>query len=138
MAQLRVGTATHAGMVRPANEDNLLATGGAYVVADGMGGHQAGEVASELAVQLLSELIGGYALPTAEDVVEAIRTANGDIFRAAIANPGQQGMGTTVTAIAVIADPFAGRGAPNIDTTDMPGDETGERPQTLSLSVVGL
>ncbi len=56
--------------------------------------------------------------PTAEQVVESIRIANGDIFRAAIANPDQQGMGTTVTAIAVIADPYAGRAAPNIDLND--------------------
>ncbi len=47
----------------------------------------------------------------------AIRTANGDIFRAAIANPDQAGMGTTITAIAVIGDHYAGRAEPNIDTS---------------------
>jgi protein phosphatase len=115
MADVNVGFATHPGQLRPENEDNLLVTDRLFVVADGMGGHAAGEVASQLAVARIGELLGGDELPTATDVVAAIRAANGDIFRAAIADPGQHGMGTTVTAIAVIADAFAGRGAPNID-----------------------
>jgi len=118
MAELRVGATTHTGQLRPANEDSLLVTERAFVVADGMGGHEAGEVASLIAVERLSELLGDDDLPSAEDVVAAIRTANGDIFRAAIANPGQAGMGTTVTAIAVIGDRYAGRAEPNIDEND--------------------
>ena len=121
MAELRVGATTHTGQVRPANEDNLLVTGRVFVVADGMGGHEAGEVASLIAVERIAELLGGDELPSAEDVVAAIRTANGDIFRAAIANPGQAGMGTTVTAIAVIGDHYGGRAEPNIDDNDPAG-----------------
>ncbi len=120
MANLRVGASTDTGQLRPANEDSLLVTPSVFVVADGMGGHEAGEVASELAVARIAELLAGDDLPTATDVVAAIRTANGDIFRAAIANPGQAGMGTTVTAIAVIADDYAGRAEPNIDDPDNP------------------
>ena len=118
MAELRVGASTHAGQIRTENEDNLLVTDRVFVVADGMGGHEAGEVASQLAVDRIGELLDGDVPPTAPDVVEAIRVANGDIFRAAIANPGHHGMGTTLTAIAVISDPFAGRSAPNIDLND--------------------
>ena len=150
MAQLRVGAATHTGQVRPANEDNLLVTDGVYLVADGMGGHEAGEVASEIAVERISELLGPRSggpdddtstaqrrLPEAADVVDAISRANGDIFRAAIATPGQQGMGTTVTGIAVIADPLAGRGAPNIDphdptAADPGGDTTADAPSDVT------
>lgn len=114
MADLRIGATTHGGRVRPANEDSLLVTDRVFVVADGMGGHEAGEVASQIAVERMSELLGGDRLPTARDVVAAIRSANGDIFRAAIANPGQAGMGTTVTVVAVIADDYAGRAEPNV------------------------
>lgn len=119
VAELSWGAGTHPGQVRAGNEDHLHASNGVFVVADGMGGHEAGEVASELAVERIREALtteGGA--PTAEAVVEAISNANGDIFRAAIATPGQAGMGTTVTAIAVIEDPMAGRGAPNIDDND--------------------
>jgi len=149
MAELRVGAATDTGRLRPENEDNLLVADGIFVVADGMGGHEAGEVASQIAVDRISELLGGLDLPKAEDVVNAISAANSDIFRAAIANPEQRGMGTTATAIAVIADSLAGRGAPNIDTrdpvdadppgeteSDLPGDVTPIRPSEPSEALV--
>ena len=119
MANLRVGATTHTGQVRPANEDSLLITPTVFVVADGMGGHEAGEVASQIAVERIAELLEGDELPSAETVVAAIRTANGDIFRAAIANPGHAGMGTTITAIAVIGDHYAGRAEPNVDLDDL-------------------
>ncbi len=155
MAELRVGASTHTGQIRPENEDNLLVTDRLFVVADGMGGHEAGEVASQIAVDRIGELLAGEQAPSAPEVVDAIRIANGDIFRAAIANPGQQGMGTTVTTIAVIADPFAGRAAPNIDLNDgidatdggsadddeLPGDVTpvvpAEPTEALVLANVG-
>jgi serine/threonine protein phosphatase PrpC len=118
VAELAWGAATHAGRLRADNEDNVLARDGVFVVADGMGGHEAGEVASALAIERIEAALDDDGLPSANDVVEAINGANGDIFRAAIANPAQRGMGTTVTAIAVIADPLAGRGEPNLDVND--------------------
>lgn len=144
MAELKWGAATHPGQIRPDNEDHLYASQGVYVVADGMGGHEAGEVASALAVERIRETLADEeAAPTAERVVEAIASANGDIFRAAIANPGQAGMGTTVTVIAVIKDPMAGRGEPNIDDNDPiePKRITPivplEKPEALVLANVG-
>ena len=139
MAELRVGSATDAGRLRPENEDNLLVTDHAFVVADGMGGHEAGEVASQIAIDgiraRLASIEGDGAdatdddeeeavrhLPTAAEFVRSISAANTDIFRAAIANPSQRGMGTTVTAIGVIADPQAGRAAPNVAENDEEGD----------------
>ncbi|MGA9276709.1 protein phosphatase 2C domain-containing protein [Ilumatobacter sp.] len=144
MAELTWGAGTHPGQIRPDNEDHLYAADGIYVVADGMGGHEAGEVASELAVDRIREFLSDDELaPTAERVVEAISSANGDIFRAAISNPGQNGMGTTVTVIAVIQDPMAGRGEPNIDDNDPlnPDRVTPivplEQPEALVLANVG-
>ena len=101
MAELRWGTATDPGRIRPDNEDNLLAEPNVFVVADGMGGHRAGEVASALAVDLLRSRLSAPGADL-EQVVAAIAEVNGDIYPAAIGNPDQQGMGTTVTALAVI------------------------------------
>ena len=145
MAELNWGSATDPGRIRAQNEDNLLAVDGVFVVADGMGGHEAGEVASEIAVQRIRDDLASSAenhtLPEAKAVVEAISSANGDIFRAAIANPGQAGMGTTVTAIAVIGDHMAGRGEPNLDVNDDPGEitpvVTAEPTEALVLANVG-
>ena len=61
MAELRIGSATDKGRVRPENEDNLLITGTAFVVADGMGGHEAGEVASQIAVDGIRERLAAIA-----------------------------------------------------------------------------
>jgi serine/threonine protein phosphatase PrpC len=102
VAELRWGTATDPGRIRPDNEDNLLAEPNVFVVADGMGGHRAGEVASALAVDLLRTRLSARG-EDLEQVVAAIADVNSDIYRAAIGNPDQQGMGTTVTALAVIA-----------------------------------
>ncbi len=141
MAQLNWGSATHPGQLRPQNEDNLLAIDGVYVVADGMGGHNAGEVASQIVVERVRADLDTKELPEALAVVNSITNANGDIFRAAIANPGQAGMGTTVTAIAVIGDKLAGRGAPNLDINDDPGEVTpvvpAEPSEALVLTNVG-
>jgi protein phosphatase len=149
MAELAWGASTHPGQIRPDNEDHLHASNGVYVVADGMGGHEAGEVASQLAVERIrTALTDDEHAPTAERVVEAITNANGDIFSASVATPGQAGMGTTVTVIAVVADPMAGRGEPNIDENDpieRAPDGTAritpivprEKPEALVLANVG-
>ena len=55
--QLEVGQGTHTGMVRSGNEDSFFADppAGLFVVADGMGGHAAGEIASDMAVRIVSD-----------------------------------------------------------------------------------
>lgn len=107
MAELRWGASTDAGRVRTQNEDNMSAAATLFVVADGMGGHQAGEIASQLTVERLESALATDS-PSLNDLVDAIHTANRAIYDASLANSEQQGMGTTVTALAVTSDPDDG------------------------------
>jgi hypothetical protein len=109
MATLRWGAATHEGQLRTQNEDYHHAGEGLFVVADGMGGHLAGEVASEMAVARLDERLPAGRLGSRDDLVAAISEANVEIYNASLHNPDQAGMGTTITAIAVVDDPLDGR-----------------------------
>lgn len=92
----KFGSRTDVGSVREQNEDSLIVRPPLFVVADGMGGHAAGEVASEIAVSTIGELAPDHA--DAEALGRAVEEANRDIINAAIAGQGREGMGTTVTA----------------------------------------
>ena len=83
------------GRVRHHNEDRSLAGGGLLVVADGMGGAKAGEVAAQMAVDAVGRLAGPVA---ADDVRGAVQEANAAIRRVASDEPDKSGMGTTLTA----------------------------------------
>lgn len=108
MAELRWGTATDEGQMRSQNEDRYHAGDGLFVVADGMGGHLAGEVASEMAVTRLRENLPVDAPTSLDMLVGAIDQANKEIHAGSIERADQAGMGTTVTAIAVVEDPHDG------------------------------
>ena len=71
------------------------------VVADGMGGHQAGAVASRLAVEVVCRLFRGDAIDAGDSLREAVIEANHAIYVLAGQNPELQGMGTTCTALAI-------------------------------------
>lgn len=90
------GSRTDIGTVREQNEDSLIVQPPLYVVADGMGGHAAGEVASEIAVRTIAELAPDHA--DAEALGRAVEQANRDIMNAALLGEGREGMGTTCTA----------------------------------------
>ena len=113
---------TDVGLVREKNEDNLFLDkeNGVYVVCDGMGGHSAGEIASQTAVNLFKTVFVNYQeellkennlLPITETLppkgnllLKIIRLANRSIYRQAMDNSSQSGMGTTVVAIALEND----------------------------------
>ncbi len=101
MLTLRWGTATDVGRVRTLNEDSLLAGPTLFVVADGMGGHAAGEVASQLAVEEFARLAERPAVG-ADDLAETVRQANERILSAGAERSDRHGMGTTLTGIGVV------------------------------------
>ncbi len=97
------GASTHIGQVRRDNEDAFVAVDGLYMVADGMGGHSAGEVASALTVATLKDAYCGTqpGLHTPEQVEEAIALANTAVFIEALDDSSKAGMGTTLTGVVV-------------------------------------
>ena len=88
------------GRQRRANEDSLLARAPLFVVADGMGGAQAGEVASRIAVESFQSGVHDAAQPELA-LAELAREANSRIHELSHANAEQAGMGTTLTAVYV-------------------------------------
>jgi protein phosphatase len=97
MIRSQHGAATSVGRVRRVNEDSYLALPPLYAVADGMGGHGAGDVASALAIEVLTAHAGPGPLSA-----EAVLAALGDANRAIIERDEADGMGTTITGLAVV------------------------------------
>ena len=90
------GSRTEVGHVREHNEDSLVVTPPLFAVADGMGGHEAGEVASEVAINTLAEL--APASPDGDALARAVVAANLEVIKAPGKGIGREGMGTTLTA----------------------------------------
>ena len=100
---MKVYAITDIGRMRPINEDSYYAPqpGERFcAVADGMGGHNAGEVASALAVQVFSEHMRAVETISAEALRDAVERANDAVYQAALENAGMNGMGTTFSALA--------------------------------------
>jgi protein phosphatase len=97
---LEIGALTDIGRVRAGNEDAYevvpLDEATLCIVADGMGGHEAGEVASQIAVETIRDAAPALSGDPAERLRAAIERANTAIVEAGRANPAQRGMGTTI------------------------------------------
>ena len=100
---------TDVGVVRAGNEDSFLldCSRGLFIVADGMGGHAAGEVASEMAVKIISTELGSMRGlsdgEAASRMRSAIRKANAAIFERTLAEHDKRGMGTTTTVMVLFS-----------------------------------
>jgi serine/threonine protein phosphatase PrpC len=100
--RIEAGVATDIGRVREGNEDSYLVEPPLYAVADGMGGHRGGEVASQLALETVEEL----ARHGTGTLADQVRGANRAVFEKSQQDTAVTGMGTTLTA-AVIEGPAA-------------------------------
>lgn len=119
--KIEVAGLTDVGRKRSHNEDSfeVVAEHGLYVVADGMGGHASGEVASRMAIDTLKEFFVStnddhektwpYKMDRSKGyeenrLITGIKLSNLRIFQTAKDNPNQRGMGTTVVALFVVED----------------------------------
>lgn len=98
---LRWGLRSDVGRLRRINQDAALANGQLFVVADGMGGHRGGEVASDIAVAHFADR---RSVESIDELSEAVAEANRRIRERAELDPSLQGMGTTVVALAAVPD----------------------------------
>jgi protein phosphatase len=99
--RLRWGSATDVGRVRSNNQDSRITTERVLAVADGMGGHRGGEVASQIALETLPL---SFTEPSLEGLEEAALVANEAVWQRAAGDPELRGMGTTLVAIAPVVD----------------------------------
>ena len=110
---LTVAARTDVGMIRSGNEDAFFAHAtrerGIFIVADGMGGHAAGEVASEMTVQIISRELNdlpGVDDGAAQTVTASIQHANRAVYERTIQESDKQGMGTTASVLIVSGTQF--------------------------------
>ena len=101
MISLAWGALTDTGCVREVNQDAVFSAADIFVVADGMGGHRGGEVASAIAVEKMAK---GTAVSGTHELIEMVWQANREVLERAGEEPSLYGMGTTMVALVAISD----------------------------------
>ncbi|HLW17699.1 MAG TPA: Stp1/IreP family PP2C-type Ser/Thr phosphatase [Actinomycetota bacterium] len=99
--QVRASLLTDVGRVRERNEDAAFAGDHVFAVADGLGGHRAGEVASDLALGSVRALDQAEPRAAAKQVADAVRDGNKAVHDRAEGDESLRGMGTTMTAVVI-------------------------------------
>ncbi len=110
--RLEWGAATDRGLVRTMNQDSMVANGKVFAVADGMGGHFGGEIASKIVVDFLTRLEG---FAGKQGLYEAVKEANAAVFEHSLTTPELSGMGTTLTMLV----PFEADGGSDRDRIEI-------------------
>ena len=98
---LRMSGRTEIGCVRENNEDVIISGGSFALVADGMGGHPGGDIASKTAADMVAAVFTGQS---ADELEAAVRAANWAIHERAAAQPDLEGMGTTICVAGLLED----------------------------------
>ncbi len=101
---MQASARTDVGLVRPMNEDDYLVGDSVFAVADGLGGHEAGEIASRMAVRLLREFRPPEGADPGVALGEALEGINRVVYRRSVDDPGCEGMGTTLTVLFMAGD----------------------------------
>ncbi|HEX9711805.1 MAG TPA: Stp1/IreP family PP2C-type Ser/Thr phosphatase [Actinomycetota bacterium] len=98
---LRTASSTDVGRVRDRNEDAIFCGENVFAVADGLGGHRAGEVASSLALEPIAALDQAAPREAARRLADAVKRSNLSVFERSQGQDELKGMGTTLTAVVV-------------------------------------
>lgn len=99
MTRLRTAGRTDIGQLRETNEDVTVSSDCLALVADGMGGHPGGEIAANVVAGMVPAAFTGQSV---DELESAVRAANWAIRERAVAEPGLEGMGTTICAAGVL------------------------------------
>jgi len=107
MSRLRSAAATDTGYLRVTNQDLALTSSDLAAVADGMGGHLGGEVAARMAVERLLQAFRNDR--TTDGLIAAVRAANDAVYSRSRSDRNLHGMGTTLTAAAIVGEDANGQ-----------------------------
>lgn len=101
MTTLAWGALTDTGRIREINQDGVFSAEDVFVVADGMGGHRGGEVASAIVVEEMAKIT---AISSTDELIEMVQQANRGVLERAREDPSLYGMGTTMVALVAMTD----------------------------------
>ncbi|MDQ4029047.1 MAG: protein phosphatase 2C domain-containing protein, partial [Actinomycetota bacterium] len=99
--RIQIGVRSDVGLAREVNEDAYLIDDPLFVVADGMGGHVAGDVASATAVAVIADEFAAADTGDPESLIAVLRRANSAIWQKSQSDPSLRGMGTTCTLLTI-------------------------------------